>query len=295
MKKLIFAGVAALVLAFTGCKGSGSSDKQALAAQQDSLATAFGEYFAAQYAQQEMYTPDSLRLDKAEFIKGVKVALAADTTKAGKSYLAGLQMGMQMFNQLQQLEKEYGVSSEKVLEAFKLAIAKDSINSDMSTIGPRIESLIGKVKEAKLADDKDAQANKKATEGYFNTLKKNGAKEMKNGLVYQVVEEGNGAKVNASDIVFAVITVTDKNGTELQSTHGEPQQIPASQFGQIHPLLAEGITSMHVGGHYKFYINLGASTPQNFKPYDFIVFDIKLVEQPAQPAADGADKAEPAK
>ena len=108
MKKLIFAGVAMLMLAFTGCKGTGSSDKQALASQQDSLATAFGEYFAAQYAQQEMYTPDSLRLDKAEFLKGVKVALAADTTKAGKSYLAGLQMGLQMFSQLQQLEKEYG-------------------------------------------------------------------------------------------------------------------------------------------------------------------------------------------
>lgn len=287
MKKLIFAGVAMLMLAFTGCKGTGSSDKQALASQQDSLATAFGEYFAAQYAQQEMYTPDSLRLDKAEFLKGVKVALAADTTKAGKSYLAGLQMGLQMFSQLQQLEKEYGVSGEKVLEAFKVAIAKDSIDTDMAVIGPRIQNLIGKVKEAKLADNAEAQANKKATEGYLNTLKKNGAKSMRNGLVYQVLENGNGAKVNASDIVNVVITVTDKNGTVLQSTNGEPQQMPASQFGQIHPMLAEGITAMHVGDHFKFYVNLGAEVPQNFKPYDFIVFDIKLVE----PAA--AEKAEP--
>ena len=259
-----------LMLAFTGCKGTGSSDKQALASQQDSLATAFGEYFAAQYAQQEMYTPDSLRLDKAEFLKGVKVALAADTTKAGKSYLAGLQMGLQMFSQLQQLEKEYGVSGEKVLEAFKVAIAKDSIDTDMAVIGPRIQNLIAKVKEV-------------------NTLKKNGAKSMSNGLVYQVLENGNGAKVNASDIVNVVITVTDKNGTVLQSTNGEPQQMPASQFGQIHPMLAEGITAMHVGDHFKFYVNLGAEVPQNFKPYDFIVFDVKLVE----PAA--AEKAEPEK
>ena len=68
MKKLIFAGVAMLMLAFTGCKGTGSSDKQALASQQDSLATAFGEYFAAHYAQEEIYSPDSLRLDMAVFL-----------------------------------------------------------------------------------------------------------------------------------------------------------------------------------------------------------------------------------
>lgn len=131
------------------------------------------------------------------------------------------------------MEKEYGVSGEKVLEAFKVAIAKDSIDTDMAVIGPRIQNLIGKVKEAKLADNAEAQANKKATEGYLNTLKKNGAKSMSNGLVYQVLENGNGAKVNASDIVNVVITVTDKNGTVLQSTNGEPQQMPASQFGQI--------------------------------------------------------------
>ena len=129
--------------------------------------------------------------------------------------------------------------ARSVLEAFKVAIAKDSIDTDMAVIGPRIQNLISKVKEAKLADNAEAQANKKATEGYLNTLKKNGAKTMSNGLVYQVLENGNGAKVNASDIVNVVITVTDKNGTVLQSTNGEPQQMPASQFGQIHPMLAE--------------------------------------------------------
>lgn len=45
-----------LMLAFTGCKGTGSSDKQALASQQDSLATAFGEYFAAQGKQEYVHT-----------------------------------------------------------------------------------------------------------------------------------------------------------------------------------------------------------------------------------------------
>ena len=113
-----------LMLAFTGCKGTGSSDKQALASQQDSLATAFGEYFAAQYAQQEMYTPDSLRLDKAEFLKGVKVALAADTTKAGKSYLAGLQMGLQMFSQLQQLRRNMACRARRCLRHSRLPSQK---------------------------------------------------------------------------------------------------------------------------------------------------------------------------
>ena len=181
------------------------------------------------------------------------------------------------------------MSGVKVREAFEVAIAKDSIDTDMAVIGPRIQHLIGKVKEAKLADNAEAQANKKATEGYLNTLKKNGAKSMSNGLVYQVLENGNGAKVNASDIVNVVITVTDKNGTVLQSTNGEPQQMPARPPGPPPPLPAAGLTAMHIGDHFKFYVNLGAEVPQNFKPYDFIVFDVKLVE----PAA--AEKSEPEK
>ena len=293
MKKLIFAGMAALMLAFTGCKGE-AGDSQNVTAQQDSLSVAVGQMFALQFDQQQQYTPDSLRVDKAEFLKGLKVALAADTTKAGQSYLQGLQMGLQWVGQLQQLEKEYGVDRKIVLNAFKEAFAADSVKVDPQALQTQVSKLVSTIKESKLANDPEAQANKKATENYFAALKQKGAKTLSNGVVYQVVEEGNGPKVNASDMVYAIIAMYDKNGTEINSTHGQAQQIPASQFGQIHPLLVEAVTAMHVGSEYKFYINLGADAPNSMKPFDFIVFDIKLVAQPEQPKAEEAP-AEPAK
>lgn len=289
MKKLIFAGVAALMIAFTGCKGQGNGDSD-IAAQQDSLAIEFGQMFAYQFAQNQQYVPDSLRVDKAEFMKGVKVALAADTTNAGKSYLQGLQMGMSMLGQLDQLEKQFGISRDVVLRSFTAAIAADSVNVDPQALNEKMRVRVDKIREAKLANDPTAIANKKKTEDYFNKLKKNGAKSLKNGLVYQVVEEGNGPKVNAGDQLYAIITMYDKNGTEINSTHGEAMPIPASQFGQIHPLLAEGVTAMHQGSHYKFYANVGADEipSLNIKPFEFIVFDIKLVSAPAQ--AESADQ-----
>ncbi len=282
MKKFIFAGVAVLMLAFTGCKGS-TAESNDVAAQQDSLAIALGQMFAYQFSQQEQYTPDSLRADRAEFLKGIKVALAADTTKAGRSYLQGLQMGMQMLGSLQNLEKEYGVNRATVLASFKEAISGDSVDVDPAKLQMQLQSLVSTIKESKLANDTEAQANKKATEGVFNNLKKKGAKTLGKDVVYEVIEEGDGAKINASDMTYAIITMTDKNGTVIQSTNGQAQPIPARQYGQaLHPALAEGVTAMHVGSEYKFYINLGAETPQGMKPYDYIVFDIKLVPEPAK-------------
>lgn len=287
MKKLILTGVAALMLAFTGCKGSASDSSSNVAAQQDSLAIAIGQMFAYQYSQQEQYTPDSLRADKAEFLKGVKVAFAADTTKAGRSYLQGLQMGLQLLGNVQYLEKEFGVSRSVVLESFKQAIAGDSVAVDPAKLQDQVQSLISTIKESKLANDTEAQANKKATEGVFANLKKKGGKTLGKDVVYEVIEEGTGAKINASDMTYAIITMTDKNGTVLQSTNGQAQPIPAGQYGQaLHPALAEGVTAMHVGSEYKFYINVGAQAPQGMKPYDYIVFDIKLVPQPEKAEQD---------
>lgn len=293
MKKIIFAGVAVLMLAFTGCKGQGSNANNDLSAKQDSLATAFGKMFAYQFDQQQQMTPDSLRVDKAEFMKGLKVALAADTTNAGKSYLQGLNMGMQMLGQLDMLEKQYGINREKVVEAFKVALAADSVNVDPQALNSQMMSLASSIKEAKMADDPVAMANKKATEGYFNTLKKKGAKSLKNGLVYEVIEEGDGVKVNAGDQLNAIVTMYDKNGSEISSTHGEAVPIPASNFKDIHPLLAEGVTAMHVGSRYKFYINLGANVPQGsgMKPFDFVVYDIKLVPAPVKEEKEDAPAA----
>lgn len=291
MKKLIFTGVAALMLVATGCKG-GSTGSNELAAQQDTLATAVGELAAAAYAQQTSYMPDSLQFDKAELLKGMQSALAADTTLAGKSYLAGLQLGMQVMQMIQSIEvqSKTKIDKAKVIEAFKLSIAPDSITVKMEDADSKVMASMGKIKELQLANDPEAIANKKATEGFIAQIAdKPNAHKPANGLVYEVIEEGTDVKVNASDMVYAIFSIKSKDGQELQSTQGKPTQLPASRFENIHPTMAEGITSMHQGGHCVFYVNAGVNVPQGLKPFDVLIIDVQLTTAEAAAAAQTAN------
>lgn len=277
MKKLILLGMAALMLVFTACNKDGQGASKDLTAQQDSLALALGEFFASQFAQQQQYQPDSLRADKAEFVKGMKVAFVSDTTIKGQSYAQGMQMGMQLSQQLQAMAKEFGVQPDKVLVAFEKAIMGDSITADQNHAYQAAMDAMKKIKELQLANDKDAMANKAETESFFNKLvKKEGAKKIGDDLVYKIVKEGTGAKVNSSDNIYVKFTVTDKNGTRIGGSD-RIQQAPASQFANFHPAMAEGITSMHVGSHYIFYANVGANVNQGMKPYDYVVFDVEVL------------------
>lgn len=287
MKKLIFTGVAALMLAATGCKG-GVQGENELAMQKDSLATAVGEYFAAGYAQQASYLPDSMQMDKAEVLKGVKAALAADTTRAGQSYLAGLQLGMQMLQATESLSKQSNttLSKAKILEAFKTAIAPDSIAVNPEEAYGNLMTRMGKVREIALQNDPEVIANKKKTEGFLNELKKKeNVKTLDNGLVYEVIAEGDGAKVNATDAIYAIVTAETADGEQLLSTNGIPQQMPASALARYHDSLAEGITAMRQGGHCVFYVNMGVNVPQGMKPYEIVKFDIELSTAEAAAAA----------
>lgn len=280
------------MLVATGCKG-GSTGSNELAAQKDTLATAVGELAAAAYAQQTSYMPDSLQFDKAELLKGMQAALSADTTLAGKSYSAGLQLGMQVMQMIQSIEvqSKTGIDKAKVIEAFKLSIAPDSITVKMEDADSKVMASMGKIKELQLANDPEAIANRKATEGFIAQIeKKPNAHKLANGLVYEVIEEGTDVKVNASDMVYAIFSIKSKDGQELQSTQGKPTQLPASWFENIHPTMAEGITSMHQGGHCVFYVNAGANVPQGspLKPFDVLIIDVQLTTAEAAAAAQTA-------
>lgn len=280
MKKLIFSGVAALMLVATGCKG-GSQANDDLAAQKDSLTVAVANAFAAEIGQQLNQMPDSIRFDKAELLKGVKVVMAADTTKKGRSYLNGVQFGMYVMQAVQNIEMQVGTSIDKakLVDALKLALAPDSIAVDPQTAYNNMMTAIMKTKEIKMANDPEVIANKKATEGFLNEMKKKeNVKSLENGVVYEVIKEGEGKKVNASDMVYAIYEMTAKDGTQLSSSQGKAIQLPASSFGNVNPAMAEAVTAMQEGGHYKFYVNVGVAVPQGgqLKPYDVIVFDIEL-------------------
>ena len=228
MKKLFLTGAAALLIVATGCKGGTQQEKE-LAAQQDTLSMAIAEMFAADYARQTMYMPDSLQFDKAEFLKGVQAALAADTTLAGQSYLAGLQQGIQMNMVIESIAKQNDIELDKsdILDAFKEAIAPDSIAASAEQANNKAMTALRKIKEIKLADDPKAMTNKKRSADFMADLKKQAnARSLSDNVVCVTETVGDGAKVNASDIVRIKYTMTSMlSKQQLDRTGDNPREM----------------------------------------------------------------------
>lgn len=288
MKKLFLTGAAALLIVATGCKGGTQQEKE-LAAQQDTLSMAIAEMFAADYARQTMYMPDSLQFDKAEFLKGVQAALAADTTLAGQSYLAGLQQGIQMNMVIESIAKQNDIELDKsdILEAFKKTIAPDSIAASAEQANNKAMTALRKIKEIKLADDPKAMTNKKRSADFMADLKKQAnARSLSDNVVCVTETVGEGAKVNASDIVRIKYTMTSMlSKQQLDRTGDNPREMQPAQFGGIDPALAEGITSMNRGGKSVFYVQLDAVANE---PYDIIECEIEILPDEA-PEATSAE------
>ncbi|MBR1882945.1 MAG: hypothetical protein IJ808_08070 [Muribaculaceae bacterium] len=98
MKKIFaIALVAAMAMNMMSCNEKSNA---AMGPMTDSVSIGFAEMLGKAFnAQSRM---DST-LDKDAFIKGMKAALNADTAQ---SYMAGMQMGLQLVGQIQQWQKD---------------------------------------------------------------------------------------------------------------------------------------------------------------------------------------------
>ncbi len=286
MKKLIFAGVAALMLAVTGCKSEANQNPE-LVQLQDSVSMDFGKIFAGQYNAQVQYMPDSLKYNKAEVLKGLKVAIEADNSVNGQSYMMGLQMGLAIAQNVSAIEDQFGLKLDKklILAALAQELSKDTIAIDINKIGAGIDEKLMKAKKIMVESDTAAQANKKKTEAFLADLVKNGAKEV-NGIVCKTIEEGTGNTILASDELNVVYTMSTLKGDVLASSRGQAQKLSAGYFANLNKAMVDAVTSVRHGGHYEFYFNIGAevATGGVVKPYDVVKVEIQFVpaEEPAE-------------
>ncbi|MBS0432012.1 MAG: FKBP-type peptidyl-prolyl cis-trans isomerase [Proteobacteria bacterium] len=109
-----------------------------------------------------------------------------------------------------------------------------------------------------------------------------GVKTTADGLQYQVIAQGSGARPTATDTVQINYTGTFVNGQEFDSSakHGSG---PASiSLNEVFPGFREGLMMMSPGSHYKFVIppNLAyGSQPRGpMPPNATLLFDVTLVK-----------------
>ena len=239
MKKFLFLVMAVVLLGttVTGCKGKKSEADKI----NDSIAEMMGKmsgYDLKADFQENSQQYDNL--DKDEFLKGMLTVINMDTTKNNQSYLAGLQAGMRLYQQLVQSEAQGIKIDRKIfLNEFKKIIeSKDSL--DMTKLQKEMDDMQNKVTGMKeRAMQIKGQENLAAGKNYIDELMKkdDGYKKATSGVIYKIVEQGKGEAFNDTAVIDVKMTVKDLNNNVLINT-GKPQPLPMAQV-KGHPLFAK--------------------------------------------------------
>jgi len=221
-----------------------------------------------------------------EFLKGFYESAKAGEDPKKTAYIAGLQIGQQVSQGMMQNinrmifgeDSTQTVNEKNIYAGFMSAVAGkfdimdlDSANSYVQT---HMEAIQKSVREKAYGE------NKKAGEDYMAEIaKKDGVKELGNGVFYEVLTEGNGEVPADTCRVKVHYEGTLIDGTVFDSNlSGDPTVFGASQ---VIPGFKAALTSMPVGSKWKVYIPqdqaYGAQDMGNIKPFSALIFTIDLI------------------
>jgi len=282
MKKVSMAIAAAASLA--SC--TAQAPKANLKTDIDSLSYSIG---MAQTQGLKGYLTGRLDVDTAymaEFIKGLNEG-ANKTSKKDIAYMAGLQIGQQISNQMMK-----GINQELFAGDSTKTISKDNflagfiagtlekggvmtMEAAQEYTRTAMETIKAKAMEEKYAD------NKAAGEKFLAENKaKEGVKTTESGLQYKVITEGKGEIPADTCKVKVNYKGTLIDGTEFDSSYkrNEPATFRANQ---VIKGWTEALTMMPVGSKWELYIPqelaYGSRESGQIKPFSTLIFEVELV------------------
>lgn len=155
------------------------------------------------------------------------------------------------------------------------ALGKDS-QVDLPTYGPKVQAM------AQARATASAASEKAAADAFVKEMAAtDGAERTDSGLVFIVVEEGNGESPAATDTVRVHYHGTLRDGSVFDSSRdrGEPATFP---LDGVIPCWTEGVQKMKVGGTYRLvcpsdiaYGDRGAGS--RVKPGAALEFEVELL------------------
>ena len=222
----------------------------------------------------------------AEFIKGLNEG-ANKTSKKDIAYMAGLQIGQQISNQMMKgINHElFGndsvktISKENFLAGFIAGTLEKgglmTMEQAQTYTQTAMEAIKAKAMEEKYAD------NKAAGEKFLAENKtKEGVKTTPSGLQYKVITEGKGAIPADTCKVKVNYKGTLIDGTEFDSSYKrkEPTTFRANQ---VIKGWTEALTMMPVGSKWELYIPqelaYGSRDQGQIKPFSTLIFEVELL------------------
>ena len=222
----------------------------------------------------------------AEFIKGLNEG-ANKTSKKDIAYMAGLQIGQQISNQMMK-----GINQELFAGDSTKTISKDNfmagfiagtlekggvmtMEAAQEYTRTAMETIKAKAMEEKYAD------NRAAGEKFLAENKtKEGVKTTESGLQYKVITEGKGEIPADTCKVKVNYKGTLIDGTEFDSSYkrNEPATFRANQ---VIKGWTEALTMMPVGSKWELYIPqelaYGSRESGQIKPFSTLIFEVELV------------------
>ena len=138
---------------------------------------------------------------------------------------------------------------------------------------------------------KQAEANlEKGQKFLAENAKKEGVKELVDGIQYKVIKEGNGAKPAETDVVKVHYKGTLIDGTEFDSSIklGEPAEFP---LNRVISGWTKSLKEMPVGSKWEIYIPADQAYGQRgsgpIGPNETLIFEVELLDivTPQAPAS----------
>lgn len=279
MKKLILLACCALLL--TGCSQQPKPASSGLTPLEDSLSRMNGTGWGNTMAQQMADSNNTM--DRDEFLRGLELALVSDSSR--QSYLTGISVGMQILDQIDQLEDE-GVRTNRtlLLQAFKQAFSKKGgmTEAQIMTFRQQLQQLTDRV-----LDEQDARTLRQGNAYIASQLKADKAlRRTGQGLVYKITRQGSGPVFKTGDYVLVKYHGTHIDGsTYSQSQGAEVMPVDSTQIitglAQMLQLMRPGAKAHVIVPAYLAYGSSG-DVDQNTgemmaRPNETLVFDIEAV------------------
>lgn len=285
MKKLSFLAVVALAAIMGSC--TNGTPKADLKNDVDTLSYAIGmartqglkEFLAGRM------DVDTTYID--EFVKGLNEAINIGDNKKKAAYYAGLQIGL---SESQQVIKGINyeifgddstqtVSLKNYIAGFVSGATGKNALMTVDEATNKADALMKSVK-ARVTEEKYGEWKKQCQDYMAQIAKKDGIKELGDGVYYEVLTEGNGAIPSDTSRVSVNYEGKLLNDTIFDSSYqrGEPAKF---RCNQVIAGWTKALTNMPVGSTWMVYIpqeqGYGDREAGKISPFSCLIFKIELL------------------
>lgn len=287
MKKISLFFAAALTAAFSMTSCTSSTPKADLNNEIDSLSYAIG---LANTQGLKDYLTRGMGVDTAyinAFMKGLNESVNSSDDKEAAAYYAGLQIGQQITNRIitgynQELfgqDSSQTISMKNFMAGFGEGVTGKTTIMSAEEAVKYADANMPRIKKENL--ERAYAPNKIACEAYMDSIsKKEGIKQLENGVYYEVLVEGKGEIPTAESKVKVHYEGKLIDGTIFDSSiqRNDPTTF---RCNQVIAGWTNALTHMPVGSKWIVYIPqdqaYGDREAGTIKPFSALTFTIELL------------------